>query len=44
MLNYFLFYNNQCMANILTLSLPNLAKSKFQPNFQISVCEILKNK
>ena len=26
----------------LTLSLPNLAKSKFQPNVQISFCEILK--
>ena len=30
--------------NALTLSLPNLAKSKFRPNFQISFCEILKNK
>ena len=30
--------------NWLTLSLPNLAKSKFQPNVQISFCEILKNK
>ena len=29
---------------ILTLSLPNLAKSKFRPNFQISFSEILKNK
>ena len=28
----------------LTLSLPNLGKSKFQPNVQISFCEILKNK
>ena len=28
----------------LTLSLPNLAKSKFRPNFRISFCEILKNK
>ena len=25
--------------NILTLSLPNLAKSKFRPNFQILFCE-----
>ena len=28
----------------LTLSLSNFAKSKFRPNFQISFCEILKNK
>ena len=27
----------------LTLSLPNLAKSKFRPNFQILFCKILKN-
>ena len=42
MLNYYVFYNIQCMANFLTLSLPNLARSKFQPNVQISGCEILK--
>ena len=28
----------------LSLSLPNLAKSKFQPNVQISFWEILRNK
>ena len=32
------------MLLALTLSLPNLAKIKFRPNFQISFCEILKNK
>ena len=28
----------------LTLPLPNLANGKFRPKFQISFCEILKNK
>ena len=33
------------MLLTLTLSLPNSAKStEFRPNFQISFCEILKNK
>ena len=27
----------------LTLSLPNVAKGKFRPDFQISFCKILKN-
>ena len=31
-------------VNRLTLSLPNLAKSRFRPNFQILFCEILKKK
>ena len=34
----------RCTFAPLTLSLPNLAKGKFRPNFQISFCEILKNK
>ena len=29
---------------VLTLSLPNVAKGKFRPDFQISFCKILKNK
>ena len=28
----------------LRLSLPNVAKGKFRPDFQISFCKILKNK
>ena len=28
----------------LTLSVPNVAKGKFRPNFQISVSKIMKNK
>ena len=42
----FIFWTKLKNVNILalTLSLPNLAESKFRPNFQISFCEILKNK
>ena len=32
------------LSSRLTVSLPNLAKSKFRPNFQISFCEIWKKK
>ena len=32
----------RCTFAPLTPSLPNLAKGKFRPNFQISFCEILK--
>ena len=35
--------SKQCVGS-LTPSLPNLAKSKFWPNFHILFCEILKNK
>ena len=48
------FYNNVLLLSqldvdalvvfSLTLSLPNVAKGKFRPNFQISVSKIMKNK
>ena len=38
------FERKDSFATNLTLSQPNLAKGKFRPNFQISFCEILKNK
>ena len=44
------YHSNQTLSAVLshgillTLSLPNVAKSKFRPNFQISFCKILKNK
>ena len=31
-------------AVVLTLSLPNVAKGKFRPNFQISFSKIVRNK